>query len=60
MYIIINHGLLTRLWAMYFFIRSISSCHHFPRSHPFLHVITEHRAHVDQYEQHTRDAQCQY
>lgn len=39
---------------------SSASRHHFPRRHPFFHIVTEHRAHVYQYEQHTRDAQREH
>lgn len=35
-------------------------CHHLSRRHPLLHVVTEHRAHVDQYEQHASDAQSEH
>lgn len=40
--------------------RNAALCHHLSGRHPFLHVVTEHRAHVDQYEQHARDAQSEH
>lgn len=56
----IDHGLF--IWQECIETFSFSSahasplCHHFSRSHPFLHIVTEHCADVYQYEQHARDA----